>query len=179
MNSPEFPSHFETTALTREFAVQHIVELTKLANEIPIVRYTEKEILAESKERRVFHGKWSRSLVVTDEDKPIALLIAYERESENNEQYPANTLYMSELAVSPDYRNQGIARNLIQTFLDTNNATGLLTLGGKFNYSLQTNSADWNAHVVELYYSFGFKVRSTKTYSDAVDFVLGYTPNND
>ena len=112
-----------------------------------------------------------------DGNKPIALIIGYERKSENNEQYPENTLYISELAVAEDYQNKGIGRKILLEFLKRNKRIGFKYLKGKLNFSVQTNSAEWNKYVQDLYKSLGFAVRSQKDYSDRIDIILGYKPN--
>lgn len=178
-NKPELINGYQVSALTRDFAHQHAEELAQLASQIPQVEYTPADIIAESKDegKRVFHGKWEHSFVLMDAGKPIGLVIGYERDGEGNDQYPQNTIYVSELAVHPDYQKQGIARKLLDTFFAHNIQTGMLHLSGELNFSIQTNSADWNQHVIKLYQSFGFVKRSTKTYDNRVDIVMGWAPN--
>lgn len=173
MNSNKDFDKFSLRTLTKQVANKYATELATLADLIPQVSYTEKEILAESKGKRVFYGKWDHSLVLFDENKPIAVLIAYERMGEGNDQYPQNTIYLSELAVDKNYQENGIARNLLKNFLSHNNKVGLKHLEGELNYSIQTNSADWNKHVQDLYKSFGFTQRATKNYNDRTDVILG------
>jgi len=168
---------YKLRILDKKICEQYAKELAKLADQIPQVRYTEKEILAESKKDRIFLGKWEHSLVLFDGNKPIALIIGYERKSENNEQYPENTLYISELAVAEDYQNKGIGRKILLEFLKRNKRIGFKYLKGKLNFSVQTNSAEWNKYVQDLYKSLGFAVRSQKDYSDRIDIILGYKPN--
>lgn len=172
----EEPGKYPIRVLDRNTAEKHASELAKLAGQIPLVEYTEKEILAEEKGDRKFYGKWGHSLVMFDADKPIALVIGYERKSEGNSQYPRNTLYISELAVSENYQHRGLGRYLLKNFFEHNNKTGLMYLEGKLNYSVQTNSADWNKYVQDLYKSFGFTPRATKGYENRTDVILGWEP---
>lgn len=168
------PSPVEIEKLTKELATAHIGDLVGLANQIPGVKYTAQDVLADHKGPRDMHGKWDHSLAVFEGGRPIGLLMAYEREAEGNEQYPENTLYLSELAVSEDHRGQGIAKDMLrELFTKSNNESGFQVLSGELNYSVQTNSADWNSRVVELYESFGFKKRATKEYPNRTDVVLG------
>lgn len=161
-------------------AKQYVEVLVELVDQIPLVPYTQEDILAESKgeNERVFYGKWEHSLVLFDKDKPIAVVIAYERKAENNDQYPKNTIYLSELAVNKEYQGQGIARKMLEIFFEMNSLIGLLHLDGETNFSIQTNSADWNAHVQNLYKSFGFVQRAEKIYPNRTDIVLGWTPTH-
>lgn len=160
--------------LTSEFAQSNAKTLAELASLIPQVDYTEADILADRKGDRTLHGKWSHGLVVVNPDlDPIAFVGAYEREAEGNHQYPANTLYISELAVSPEHQGHGVATDLMRAFFAKNDSIGLQVLSGELNYSLQTNSAPWNQHVVNFYKSLGFQERVLKKYEDRTDIVLG------
>jgi ribosomal protein S18 acetylase RimI-like enzyme len=159
--------------LTRELAEQYAQDLAALTSQIPEVEYTAADILAEQKGERNMLNKWQHSLVVMEGDKPIAFVMGYERRAEGNDQYPNDTLYISELAVGESHQHQGIARSLLQQFFEMNNGVGFLSLSGKLNYSIQTNSATWNDHVIKLYESFGFKQRATKAYPNRTDVVLG------
>ncbi len=164
---------YSAVPLTREFAEKYSTDLAELANQIPQVKYASEDILAEQKGNRFLLNKWQHSLVIIDEGKPIAFIMGYERQAESNEQYPTNTLYVSELAVAKEYQHRGIARSILRQFFEMNNALGYQTLSGEINYSLQTNSAEWNRHVIDLYESFGFKQRSTKKYPNRTDVILG------
>lgn len=170
ISSPQTPN---IEILTYELATIYAAELTDLANQIPGVAYQEEDILAVQKGERQMLGKWLHSLVMIDEDKPIAMAMGYERASEANQQYPQNTLYVSELAVAKDYQRRGISRGLLTNFFRHNNKIGLQLLPGELNYSIQTNSAEGNRHVVALYESFGFKERAKKQYPNRQDVVLG------
>lgn len=166
---------YDVYQLDKGTASVHVAAIARLADSIPMVSYTEKDILAESKPDRIFHGKWEHSLIVFDKKKPIAIIIGYEREKEDNDQYPENSLYISELSVDENYHRQGIARELVKLFLDFNKF--FLYLDGNLTFSIQTNSADWNQHVINLYKSFGFKQVAIKQYENRTDVVLKLKPN--
>lgn len=148
---------------------------------ISMVEYTPKMILAERKDEgnRIYHKKWDHSLVLMHGDEPVGVIIGYERAGENSEQYPANSIYISELAVAEAQRGKGLAKKLLAEFLKRCQETGFLTLSGPLAFSIQTNSADFNNHVVRLYQSFGFKQRATKIYDNRVDVVLGWNPEKE
>lgn len=179
VESQEMINGYQVLPLTRDFANQHAEELARLAGQIPQVEYSAADITAESKDegKRVFYGKWDHSFVLMDKDRPIGLVIGYERKGEGNDQYPQNTIYVSELAVHEDYQRQGIARKLLDIFFSHNIQTGMLHLPGEVNFSIQTNSAEWNGHVRKLYESFGFVQRATKAYDNRTDVVMGWTPS--
>ncbi len=165
---------YDVYQLEKEMARAHITKLTQLINTIPLVEYSEEDIIAESKRERVFYGKWEHSLVVFDGTNPIALVIGYERKKEGNDQYPKNSLYISELAVDDAYHRQGIAHELLKVFFKFNQSFSFLE--GDFLFTLQTNSAEWNRHVIDLYASFGFKQTAVKKYENRVDFILCMKP---
>jgi len=98
--------------LTKELATKYSKQIVALLK-IPKVTRTEKDLLAETKGTRKLNAKFKHSLIVFDAGKPIAVLLAYERESERNDQYPSNSIYIDELAVHKDYQRQGIAKQLI------------------------------------------------------------------
>jgi ribosomal protein S18 acetylase RimI-like enzyme len=168
---------YATYPLTRGLAVEHAAQLALLASQIPQVEYSANDILADQKGERNLHNKWDHSLVVIDGNKPAAFVMGYEREAENNLQYPNNTLYVSELAVAKTHQEKGLARWLLGQFFGHNNKAGFKTLEGELNYSIQTNAAESNAHVVKLYKSFGFTERSEKEYPNRTDVVLGAKTN--
>jgi ribosomal protein S18 acetylase RimI-like enzyme len=112
-------------------------------------------------------------LLVLDKDVPIAVIIGYERQSEENEQYPHNTLYIAEIATLSIYQHQGIGSRLLKFFLRYNRGLGLKYLKGALSFSVQTNAARWNEHVQHLYTSVGFIKRSIKTYPNRVDNIYG------
>jgi ribosomal protein S18 acetylase RimI-like enzyme len=163
-------NEFSVYKLTKKLAEEHASTLAQIADQIPLVDYTEKDILAENKGDRILHGRWDHSLIVFDQSKPIAFIMGYEREKEDNDQYPENSLYISELGVLKTYQKQGIGKQLVKTFLELNKQ--LLHLDGKMVYSIQTNSADFNQHVQDLYKSFGFKHQANKEYDNRIDVVL-------
>jgi hypothetical protein len=80
--------------LDKDIARMYSNQITNLANEIPLVEYKEQDILADDKKDRIFYGKWEHSLIVFDNKTPIAIIMAYERQSEKNNLYPQNTIYI-------------------------------------------------------------------------------------
>lgn len=173
--APEPP--YIAIPLTRELAEEHAEDLASLASQIPQVEYSSEDILAENKGGRELLNKWQHSLVVMEGGKPIAFVMGYERRSERNPQYPEDTLYVSELAVAETHQRQGIALRLLRQFFEHNNEIGFQTIDGKLSYSIQTNSAERNSHVIDLYKSFGFKERAMKEYPNRIDVVLGVDSN--
>lgn len=172
MVSAELPNEFKIVDLTRNLARRYDHVLASLANTIPLVEYTADDVLADNKHDRCLYGKWIHGLVVFWGDEVVGFVSAYERISERNEQYPANTLYISELVISKKHRGKGVARVLMERFFEKNSKIGMKVIGGELNYSLQTNSADWNKPVIDFYLSLGFLVQSEKFYSNRVDSVL-------
>jgi ribosomal protein S18 acetylase RimI-like enzyme len=162
--------------LTKAFAQAHLETFVALAQQIPKTNYSAETVLAESKGERKFYGKWQRSLVLLDGDKIAGFIMGYERATEKNEQYPESTIYMSELALWPEYRGHGLGKKLITAFLEHNQKLGMQVFSNPVNFSVQTNSAPFNQKVRALYRSFGFKPRATKQYPQSLDVVMGWTP---
>jgi ribosomal protein S18 acetylase RimI-like enzyme len=160
--------------LDKELATRYVKTIATLADSIPLVSYSEDDILSESKKDRMLYGKWNHSLVVFDGDQPVAIIIGYERKAKDNDQYLENSIYISELAVDKNYQRQGIAKKLVELFLESNQK--FLYLDGKLIFTIQTNSADWNKHVQNLYKSLGFKQVSTKEYDNRTDVILKLIP---
>lgn len=170
MKTIDFIKNYPVLRLDKKLATKYSAEIASLADLIPLVNYEEKDILAESKDERIFYGKWEHSLIVFDNKKPIAIIIAYEREKEKNLQYPDNSIYISELAVDKNYQGKGIAKGLLELFFKL--ITGFLHLNGPLLFTIQTNSAQWNKFVSDLYKSFGFKEFATKKYPNRTDIIL-------
>ena len=176
MNQTGLIEEYKVYQLTYEVLLLHIETITSLVNLIPKVKYTKSDILADSKLDRKFTGKWEHSLVVFDKNKPIAIIIGYERKREDNAQYPENSIYISELVVAKNYQQQGIAKNILKKFLTSNKS--FIHLSRNVVFSVQTNSAKWNQRVIDLYKSTGFKTVSEKKYSNRKDVILNLQLKN-
>jgi ribosomal protein S18 acetylase RimI-like enzyme len=163
---------FSVVRLNREYVEEHAEGIAKMLEQIKLVEYTAIKVLAESKRNREFLCKWQHSLVVLNQKKPIGVMIGYERAAEENHQYPKNSIYISELAVDAEYQQQGIGKDLLNCFLAFNRKIGFLFLQGDLGFTVQTNSASWNKHVVDLYRAAGFAAHAEKRYDDRTDLVL-------
>lgn len=163
---------FIINLLDKNTAEKYKSQIVEMVEQIPLVDYTEEDIITEVKGERKMYCKWEHSLIVFDQTKPVAVIISYERKAEGSQQYPENTIYISELAVKKEYQNRGIAKKLVRTFLEYNNNKGFICLEGVVNFSVQTNSAKWNQHVQALYESFGFEQRAKKKYNNRLDVIL-------
>ncbi|PIZ95500.1 MAG: hypothetical protein COX80_04370 [Candidatus Magasanikbacteria bacterium CG_4_10_14_0_2_um_filter_33_14] len=163
-------NNFSVYFLDEETAQKYSAEISALADEIPMNEKGHFNIMAKEKDGRILHEKFKHSLIVFDKEKIIAGLISYEREPEQNENYKENLLYINMLSVHPDYRKQGLARNLFKIFFENNKK--FFYLKGKVKYAMQTNMDDWNKHVQDFYKSLGFKQVGTKDYDDHTDMVF-------
>lgn len=159
--------------LEKSVATQYIAQLIEMLNQIPCVSYQREDILSEAKRGRVFYGKWKHSLIVLHGQTPVATIMGYERQSEHTDQYPDNTIYISEFAVATPYQKKGIGKKLLKLFLSYNVQRGFLYLTGDINFSAQTNIAEFNHHVRKLYLSCGFKERGVKHYDNRTDVIMG------
>lgn len=168
----EYPSsNYEVYVLDRNIAERYVIKITQLLDQIPLVDYTQEEVLAEGKGERIFHGKWEHSLIVFDGNEAIAVLIAYEREAEKNDLYPYNLLYIGEIAVDPNYSKRGLAKFLLNIFFVRSIDTGFKHLEGELIFGVQTNLAEFNHYVQKLYESFGLNKTGEKVYDNRMDNV--------
>ena len=163
-------NNFPVYPLDKKIALKYSKEISALADEIPFSEKGHFDIMAEEKDGRILHEKFKHSLILFDKEKPIAVLVAYEREPEENENYKENLLYISLLAVHHDYRRQRIASQLFKIFFENNKI--FFHLKGEVKYAIQTDSSQWNIHVQNFYKSLGFKQVGTKKYENRVDMVL-------
>ncbi|MEK7572214.1 MAG: GNAT family N-acetyltransferase [Patescibacteria group bacterium] len=159
--------------LTEALARRYAEDICASQDQIPLVeKHTLDQLLAVSNDKRVFHKKWDHSLIaLTTTGAYAGIIIGYEREKENNERYPYNSIYVGSFAVAQKHQKKGLGKALLQAWLGYNKQKGFLALDGKLRFSLQTNSAAWNKHIQALYESFGFKKIATKTYDNRVDNV--------
>lgn len=165
---------YKVYQLDKETANCYIDSIVRLVNYIPMKEYTSEEVLAESHPERTFYGKWEHSLIAFDAGKPIAVLIAYERQAEDHPGYRENSIYISELTVDEAYRRRGIAREMLKIFF--RHSSRFKYLRGATVYTIQTNAAKWNEPVQNLYESFGYEPAGTKKYENRTDVVLKKRP---
>ncbi len=164
---------FQIYLLTRDLAEEYAAQINSVVNQIPLsASQTREELLSDFKGERKLHEKWKHSLIGFDENQKLAgVIIASEREKENNEQYSENCIYINSFAVNSNYQKQGLGKFLLQTFISYNSPLGFKELSGKLKFAVQTNSEDWNNYVQNLYESVGFKKTATKAYDNRVDNV--------
>ena len=148
-------------------AAQYIDQLTELANLIPSVDYTPEMLMAGVKsDGRILRDKWLHSFVWLDDNAASGFVMGYRRTAETNDLYPVESLYMSELAVASSHRRRGIASRLVTAFLRSGLASDVE------HFTLQTNSASWNAPVRDFYTRYGFITDGTKQYDDSCDVIM-------
>lgn len=111
-----------------------------------------------------------------EETLVIGLIIGYERDGDGSEKYPLPSVYISELAINPQYQKQGLGRFLIEKFIEHNSKLGMRQfLDSELSFTIQTNSDEaLNSHVINLYQSFGFKARATKVYENRIDLIMEF-----
>lgn len=147
-------------------------EICESLDQIPLVaQHTKEQLLATKKADKSLHHKFDHSLIALSKGRYVGVILGYEREAEGNSQYPRNSIYLSDLAVSSDFQKEGLGKFLVKSWLEYNKKVGFLKLDGRLSFSVQTNSAEWNKHVQGLYTAFGFKKIAEKKYDNRVDFV--------
>jgi ribosomal protein S18 acetylase RimI-like enzyme len=163
---------YQLVPFTKKLAEKYQENICKALDQIPQVQpHTLEDLLMEKKGNRVLHKKFEHSFILLDDDKFVGIAIGYERDREENEQYPFNSIYMNDLAVAEEYQKKGIGKLLVKEWLERNSGVGFLALDGELRFSVQTNSAEWNRHVQNLYESFGFTKIAEKQYENRADNV--------
>lgn len=165
-------NQFDLYKLTTAHIETYGKDICKSLDQIKLVDvHTTEQLRALQKGDRKLHHKFDHSLIALSGNNYAGIIIGYEREAEENEQYPKNTIYLNDLAVSTDFQKKGLGRFLVEAWLTYNKEVGFLSLDSDLFFSVQTNSAQWNKHVQDLYTSFGFKKIAQKTYDNRVDNV--------
>lgn len=166
-------NQFNIFSLDRETAEKYADEINKSLDLIPMVEpHTTEALLADTKGERKLHNKWHHSIIALDESgKYAGVVVGYEREAESNEQYPNNCIYLNSIAVSGDFQKQGLGNKLVELWLAYNREIGFMSLDGLLEFAVQTNSAEWNRHVQNLYERNGFEKMASKEYDNRTDNV--------
>ncbi len=157
---------FDIVELDAEIAMQYVDDILDVLKEIQPFYLTKTDIFAEEKDGRTYHKKWTHSVLLYDDIKLIGVLIAYERDPDG-EYYTEPSLYIQHLAIKKGYQGRGIGTALVTWFIQKESAVFQ-------NITLQTNSAEWNVRVRELYESLGFVKIGEKEYThpvEKVDFI--------
>lgn len=135
-------------------------------------KHTKEKLLADKKGERMLYAKWEHCLIAFDKSNHLAgIILGYERASEGNEQYPSDSIYLNDIAVSKNYQKKGLGRFLLREWLKFNKTVGYKELDGILKFSVQTNKEEWNNHVQQLYESAGFKKIAEKKYDNRTDNV--------
>jgi GNAT superfamily N-acetyltransferase len=166
--------NYKIQQISKETVMANLDDYVRLANLIPMVTFTKEELLAETKEGRVLHGKWDYIIGAFYKERIIGFINGYEREKENTGPYKFNSLYLNMMAVDHEHRGKGLGKKLFSAFL--NGYKQFRMLDGELIYTLQTNSAPWNAHLADMYRSFGFKQIGIKEYDNRTDLVMMFVP---
>jgi ribosomal protein S18 acetylase RimI-like enzyme len=103
----------EIKTLTKEIGILFAKEIVQIHNLIPFQRWTIEDFLLEQDEKRIYKHKWQISSVCSEESILVGICVAFEDNQSiiyNNN----NFLYLHRIAVLPEYRLQGIGRDLIK-----------------------------------------------------------------
>lgn len=177
MNRIASNSEFILKSLSRELADQYADAICNALDQIPLTeKHTKEKLLADKKGERILHAKWEHSLIAFDKNSNFAgIIIGYERSSEENDQYPSNSIYLNDIAVSKNFQRKGLGKFLIKEWIRFNKEVGYKELDGSIRFSVQTNKEEWNTHVQQLYKSVGFRKNAEKKYDNRIDNVYFLT----
>lgn len=156
--------------LDEDLANAYVSEIVASLDLIPKVDcHTDEDVIGVKKGERILHAKWEHSFIALQNKEFAGIIIGYEREKENNTQYPENCIYLSDLAVAQRFQNNGLGKFLSRFWLDWNKKVGFLKLSGRLKFCVQTNKEEWNNHVQKMYESLGFVKVSEKHYGNRTD----------
>lgn len=165
----------EIFTLDKETGNKYSKEIAELLNQIPLTNHTTEDIMLEEKEGRIFYGKWEHSMIAFLENKPVGVLLGYERRKEKNTIYPENSFYINEIAVSKTVKGKALGKHLIELFI--RRAEKFLYLDGKVAIKIQTADLKENIKVIELYEKIGFRKIGIKNYPLKNDLVMKLDKN--
>jgi hypothetical protein len=80
--APNRAARTTVVPLTRVLMNIHISDFVYIANQIPLVNYSCNDLLSEGTNERQFTAKWRHSLASFTHGRPVAMLVAYERDAE-------------------------------------------------------------------------------------------------
>lgn len=161
---------FSLYRLDKETAEKYSNEILYLLKNIPDSEYNISHVTAENKGNRILYGKWEHSLIIFYKNKPVGILIGYERKKEENSLYPENCFYINEISIDKDFQKYGLGSYLMKYFL--NDVREYKYLKGKRIFKVQTTDSIENIKVINFYKKFGFLVVGRKKYPFKYDLVM-------
>ena len=158
---------YSISQLTKKRAQENVERLVDMHNTIPLVKWNAQELLADSIGSRIFPKKWDLSVTVNaGNQKPIAFLIAYERNWDKN--HPLHSVYLHRGAVNALYQHRGIWRSLIEYYI----YNLFLNLNDFQHITVQTNDTPSNQWLINFYESVGFYKLHKVLYPEKVDWLF-------
>ncbi len=169
---------FTVVPLTRDEAARHAPLLVAIHNDIPFQHWTEQDLIADSDDRRTFHGKWELSaLAITADGTPMGFCIAFELEPDHR-YYEHPGIYMHRMSLASPYRRRQVgallhAEALWRAFCRGAQITA--PVGAPVRVYGQTNERPENSRVLEFHRDAGFRPVGRKPYPDRVDVIMEMT----
>jgi inosine/xanthosine triphosphate pyrophosphatase family protein/GNAT superfamily N-acetyltransferase len=155
--------------LTPAYARRHTKALLAIHDQIPHVRWSPAELLAEDEERALAHdARWQMSAVVRRGREPVALLIAYLRGADDR--HPLESAYAHRLAVRKDWQRRGVGSALMKLAV----SWYFTSLPWLLTVTTQTNDEPGNSGVLEFYEKLAFRRSYPVLYPDKRDVLLEF-----
>lgn len=151
--------------LTTLYCTNHSNELLKLINIIPYIHWNINDLLSQKED--YYQNKWNYSYVIKNsENKIIGVIIAYFRLADNVHIF--DSLYIHRFAISPEYQNIGIGKEVLKYFI----YKSFKEIPWLLNITIQANNDDKNASIVKFYKNNGFKYMYNIPYENKTDVLL-------
>ena len=163
--------HVHVTVLDERGARQAAGPIASLLDQVPLVTWTEEDVIADHRPSEELIGKWELSRVATNDGAVVGVLLSHVRRAAPP-WYPRPVCYLAGLAVSSHLQGLGIGRQLVEGWVQDAATSPLLVAHAVEELAVQTNAADWNERVQKLYERAGFAVTGSKTYSNRTDVVM-------
>lgn len=158
---------YTITQLTSELAEANSADLLAIHNLIPHVSWGPADLMSDVHSSGApYTNKWGLSSITFSDGDVIGFLIAWERGS--SETHPLDSIYLHRMAIRPDHRGNGVARQIMRTALMgyAENIPRIST------YTLQTNDDAGNKKALDLYESLGFERVMPVRYPDKLDVLM-------
>ena len=154
------------STLTRAVARSHAAELVRIHSLIPLVNWSEEDLLSDRIGEREFYHKWDLSLIVMrNPADPVGFLVSYLRPADSN--LGSISVYMHRMAIIAVLQRRGIGRRIISEYLRR------VFESVPVDYvTLQTNDTPENIGLVEFYESLGFTKAKRVSYPEKVDWLM-------
>ncbi|WP_372482791.1 GNAT family N-acetyltransferase [Bradyrhizobium ivorense] len=153
-------------------ALAHTQDIVSLHNQIPFQLWTDRDVLAESDERRSYTDKWTFSTAAWSNSQRI-IGFCFGFRAPRDTTYREHGVYLHRMALAPDMIGRRIGAILLAettrrifSFVKHTDSLDPFWVYG------QTNDLPSNSRIIQFYDDAGYHVFDRKAYPDRVDLVM-------